>query len=67
MAIVRTCDVFCDLCTAWVDGATGKGIYQHLSRRARKNARDQGWRRVQLDGEYKDLCPTCWAKREKEA
>lgn len=58
--IVKTYDVFCDAeCPQWTStGVTSSPGYSNDSaREARASARSVGWRRVQVDGRWVDLCP----------
>ena len=57
--IVVTTDVFCNGCNEWTDGvaATKKRV-----RRARGNARKNGWAVRRFEGNLVDLCPQCQKK-----
>lgn len=58
MAIVVTCDVFCDGpdCPQWTNGVTGRGTRFWD---ARRNAKASGWVYVKHGDGWKDLCPDC--------
>jgi hypothetical protein len=52
VAIIKSLDVFCDRCSAWTEGDTGRAA---TARRARADAKTRGW--VYRKGE--DICPDC--------
>ncbi|MCP4262779.1 MAG: hypothetical protein GY774_35520 [Planctomycetes bacterium] len=59
MATVITTDIFCDgeYCSQWVHGTTGSQV---RATEARKNARKEGWHRLKIENEFKDLCYDCY-------
>lgn len=61
MALSYKCDVFCDLCSDWLDGGeTQHGSAHGLGREARDSAKDAGWLRKRApDGRMLDICPAC--------
>lgn len=62
MSVIRSIDVQCDLCPAWIEGCVDKD-----SHAARSNARTHGWvRRMGQDGHWRDLCPACWKKYDRK-
>ena len=60
MSITISMDVFCNYCGNWVHGTTG---YKLGARRARRNAKREGWvRRLSpATGKMIDVCPVCAA------
>jgi len=60
--IVRTIDLFCDICGNWI---AAEKIRQ--DRALRRKAKESGWQKKIVDGRVKDLCPGCAEKVEKTA
>lgn len=56
MSITITTDVFCDMCSEWIHGATGP---KPFPKRSRALAFSAGWGRLKRNGRTLDLCPTC--------
>lgn len=59
MSLVYQCDVFCDVCGAWVPNSRTGASHQGLSKSALDAAKKAGWFRVRQDAGTVDLCPEC--------
>lgn len=58
MSITVTTDVFCDVCSEWIEGVSA-ATYGNVAGQARGIAYAQGWRRIKLNGKLSDVCPRC--------
>lgn len=58
MSITISTDVFCDICSKWIHGGTGR---KTNIRRARRKAKEAGWLRCAspFSGKMSDVCPSC--------
>ena len=57
MSITVTTDVFCDKCTKWTEGVSGRDYADKRS--ARKHAKQYGWILIENNGKFIDICPEC--------
>ena len=62
MAIMRTLDLQCDVCSQWEHGGGHR-----TARKVRRDLYIDGWRRRRIDGKLLDLCPDCVMKLEEKA
>lgn len=63
MSITVTTDVFCNNCTDWTEGVSGRDFADPKA--ARKHAKQNGWISIYRDKKLIDLCPACKRKADK--
>ena len=64
MTVRYVCDVFCDRCGNWINGAVGEKA-PGLATKALQVAKRMGWSR-DVRSTYTDLCPHCLEENRKE-
>ena len=63
MSTTITTDVFCDNCSAWINGFVSCISRKAATKLAREEAKRYGWIYKRIDGKVVDLCPECWERK----